>query len=44
MSQTLGYSREELIGMSFRDYMTPESADKIYDIFIEIYNTGEPAK
>ena len=39
-----GYSREELIGMNNRKFMTEESAKKVYQVFNEVYRTGEPAK
>ena len=41
---SLARSPEELIGMGNRDYMSPESAKKIYDIFLKVYETGKPAK
>lgn len=44
LSKTLGYSNDELAGMNNRDYMSPESSKKIYDLFNQIYNTGNPIK
>jgi PAS domain S-box-containing protein len=41
--KAFGYSREELMGMNNRDYTTPETAQKMYDIFNQIYRTGKPA-
>lgn len=38
----LGYSREELIGTSFRDQMVKEELDKVYKAFGKIYMTGKP--
>ena len=38
-----GYSREELVGMSNRRFMTEESAQKVFQVFSEVYQTGEPA-
>jgi PAS domain S-box-containing protein len=38
-----GYSREELIGMNNRQFMTEEAAKKVYQVFSEVYRTGEPA-
>jgi PAS domain S-box-containing protein len=38
-----GYSREELVGMSNRQFMTEESAQKVFQVFREVYRTGEPA-
>jgi len=39
-----GYSRDELMGMNNRDYMTAETAKKTYEIFNRVYRTGEPTK
>jgi PAS domain S-box-containing protein len=39
-----GDSREDLLKMTNRDYMTPESSKKVYKIFAELLQTGEPAK
>ncbi len=44
LSKSLGYSNDELMGMNNRDYMSPESSKKIYDLFNQIYNTGKPIK
>lgn len=44
LSKSLGYSNDELAGMNNRDYMSPESSKKIYDLFNQIYNTGNPIK
>jgi PAS domain S-box-containing protein len=35
--------REELIGLNYRDYMPPETAQRIYRLFNEVYRTGVPA-
>jgi diguanylate cyclase (GGDEF)-like protein/PAS domain S-box-containing protein len=40
----LGYSREELIGMSSRQYSDEKNAKALYRLFVEIYNTGTPVK
>ena len=42
LSTINGYSREELMGMNYRSYTTPESAKQAYKIFNEIYLTGKP--
>jgi PAS domain S-box-containing protein len=39
-----GYSKEELIGMNNRQFMTEEAAKKAYQVFSEVYRTGEPSK
>jgi PAS domain S-box-containing protein len=38
-----GYSKEELMGMNNRRYTDEETAKKIYQVFNEVYRTGEPA-
>jgi PAS domain S-box-containing protein len=40
----LKYTRDEMMGMNNRTYMSPESAKRVYDTFIRVYDTGEPAK
>jgi PAS domain S-box-containing protein len=37
-------SREELLGTSYRDYMAPETAQTMFQIFNTIYRTGERAE
>ena len=39
----LGYSQEELIGMNDRQFMTEDTAKKVFKIFNEVYRTGKPA-
>ena len=38
-----GYSKEELMGMNNRRYMDEETAKRVYQVFNEVYRTGEPA-
>ena len=38
-----GYSKEELMGMNNRRFMDEETAKKVYQVFNEVYRTGEPA-
>jgi PAS domain S-box-containing protein len=38
-----GYSKEELTGMNNRQYTDEETAKKVYQVFNEVYRTGEPA-
>ena len=40
----LGYSKEELIGMNYRQYQDETTSKKMYQIYNGIYKTGEPAK
>jgi two-component system cell cycle sensor histidine kinase/response regulator CckA len=38
-----GYSREELIGLNNRAYTTPETSERMYRVFNQVYRTGLPA-
>ena len=40
----LGYSREELIGATFRGQMAKEEIDIVYNAFNKIFRTGKPVK
>ncbi|MGD0020700.1 MAG: PAS domain S-box protein [Smithellaceae bacterium] len=40
----LRYPREELIGMNNRQYQDETNAQKMYQLFRELYRTGEPVK
>ena len=40
--EKLGYSPEELAGMSYRDLSNQEMADRIYRLFNNVYRTGKP--
>lgn len=37
----LGYSREELIGANYRRVIFEEDADRMYELFLQLYRTGE---
>lgn len=39
-----GYTRDELIAMNNRAYMSPETARKTFQLFNKVYKTGEPSK
>ena len=39
-SRFTGYPEDELIGMNNREYMTPETAKKVYGFFNALYQTG----
>ncbi|MBW1785997.1 MAG: PAS domain S-box protein [Deltaproteobacteria bacterium] len=39
-----GYSREQLLGMNNREYVTRETARRMYRVFSEIYRTGKPSR
>ncbi len=40
----IGYTREELQGKNNRDYTTPETAERMYRVFNNVYRTGEKRK
>jgi PAS domain S-box-containing protein len=40
----LGYSKDELMGLNNRRYMSEETSKKVYQTFNEVYRTGIPAK
>ncbi len=44
MCEIRGYAREELIGMNNRQYMTEETAKKVFKVFNNVYTTGKPTK
>ncbi|UCH51074.1 MAG: PAS domain S-box protein [Chloroflexota bacterium] len=44
MCRTMGYSREELVGMNYRVFAVEEDAETVYRDFNRVYNTGEPIK
>lgn len=39
-----GYNREEILGINNREYSTPQTAKRMYDIYSKIYKTGQPAE
>ncbi len=44
MCRTMGYSREELIGMNYRVFAAKEDVEIVYRDFNRVYNTCEPIK
>jgi two-component system NtrC family sensor kinase len=42
--RNLGYSREELIGMSYRSFTLEEDIESVFRVFGEVYQTGVPNK
>ncbi|MEJ2588582.1 MAG: PAS domain S-box protein [Deltaproteobacteria bacterium] len=44
LCKSLGYPRDELMGMSYRDFMPPETAQEIFGLFNKIYRTGETVR
>ena len=44
MCRQLGYSKEELMGMNYRDYTPPEGTERLFEAYNRVYQTGEPIK
>jgi PAS domain S-box-containing protein len=40
----LGYPREELIGMNYRQYADETTDNKLYRLFKKVYRTGDPVR
>jgi len=39
-----GYTREELMGMNYRQYTEDEYSKKLFETYHEVYRTGQPGK
>ena len=44
LCKALGYSAEELMGMNYKQYVSPENSERVYGFFHELYRTGTPGK
>ena len=44
LCRQLGYSREEIGGMSYKVYIPSENAKKVFEVYNSVYRTGEPRK
>ena len=44
LCRVTGYPRNELMGINNRDYMDEETAKKVYETYVRIFETGEPVK
>lgn len=42
--EIFGYPAEELLGMNNRDYSTPETAERMFAMFHEVFRSGIPAE
>jgi two-component system cell cycle sensor histidine kinase/response regulator CckA len=38
----MGYERDEMIGRNFREFISPEPANLLYEAFHRVYKTGNP--
>ncbi len=43
LCRLLGYSKDELMKMNYRNYTDKENAEKLYQAFNKVYRTGNPA-
>jgi PAS domain S-box-containing protein len=39
-----GYSRDELIGMNYREFLAEDMAEKAFEIYNRVFQTGKPVK
>ncbi|MCK5417060.1 MAG: PAS domain S-box protein [Desulfobacterales bacterium] len=44
LCRQLGYSRDELMGMNNRQFMSAETAQRVYETFSTVYETAKPAQ
>ncbi|NJN53385.1 MAG: PAS domain S-box protein [Anaerolineae bacterium] len=44
LCEVIGYPRNELMGMNYREYTTPETAERVTTTFNRVFKTGEPEK
>lgn len=44
LSRILGYDKEALRGTNYRSYCTAEVGDDIYQAYLRVFNSGEPAE
>jgi diguanylate cyclase (GGDEF)-like protein/PAS domain S-box-containing protein len=42
--RTIGYSREELMGINYRQYTVEENSKMVFQAFNQVYKTGKPLK
>jgi len=44
LCRQLDYTREEIMGMSYKAYISRENAKKVFEAYNRVYRTGEPLK
>jgi len=44
LCRLIGYSKEELIGMNYRQYTDEENAAQLRELYVVLYKTGKPIK
>jgi diguanylate cyclase (GGDEF)-like protein/PAS domain S-box-containing protein len=42
MCRGLGYSREELMGMTYKVFTPPEVVEQVFKVYHQVYSTGKP--
>ncbi|HUM68621.1 MAG TPA: PAS domain S-box protein, partial [Chloroflexota bacterium] len=40
--EIFGYTREKFLGLNYRDYTSPETTERVYETFNQVFRTGEP--
>ncbi|MEW6671632.1 MAG: CHASE domain-containing protein [Thermodesulfobacteriota bacterium] len=43
MCKISGCSRDKFVGMNYRQFMTPETARNVYEVFNKVYRKGKPS-
>ncbi len=43
VSKAYGYSQNEIMNMDYREYTTPETSKRMYHVFNQVYESGQPA-
>ena len=43
MSRIAGYTPKELTNLNYKEYTTPETAKQMFEMFNQVYRTGQPA-
>ena len=44
LADITGYTKAELMGLNYREYMEEETTKRIYQVFNEVYRTGRPIR
>ena len=44
LCRQLGYSRAEIMGMNYKLYIPPENAKRVFEVYNNVFRTGEPHK
>ncbi|MDJ0802452.1 MAG: PAS domain S-box protein [Desulfobacterales bacterium] len=44
LCRLVGYDEDEIIGLNYREYVAPDNIKPTVEMFMQVYNTGKPAK